>query len=284
MIFQSVRRCVVPLLISGICFVIAVVPIGSLAETVKADQTEVVLVGTLHEYHDHLPNYSRDILRDIIISAQPAAILYEMPSVLDGLPTSVNGRINTRFRDNESVAVNQAADSLQVPVFPYDREGRNEIYVKTRYFEREQYAFGELMKWGEWTSEDPNEKAAAVATGCLFESVQQAQMEVVTTAGPQVLNSSVFDLLSKNKHCLVYELWPALLTSADQDSVIADLKFLNEEWNTRNGIMADNIIRIAQGYVGKRLVVLCGAEHRHDLRELLATRNTVKVLEYYELE
>jgi hypothetical protein len=68
------------------------------------------------------------------------------------------------------------------------------------------------------------------------------------------------------------------------DTVVTDLEFLSNEWKIRNSAMADNIRQIAEGYSGKRIVVLCGAEHRYILKELLHGRDDIVVEEYYDVE
>jgi hypothetical protein len=266
----------------GVCLYAVTSAAGAASDPLP--KTEVIFIGTLHEFHDQCPRYTRDHLRDLIIGVHPSAILYEMPPEMDGVPTSAGGRIHSRFRDNESVAANQAADSLGVVVVPYDREGRNEFYVKTRYFEREEFAFGELMKLSEKCAAEPDPNALAIATNGLFASIQQAQMELVSRADPGVINSPAFDELSANKRQLVYGLWPSLLSESGLDTVISDLRFFEEEWNDRNRIMAENISRISEDYPGGRLVVLCGAEHRHDLRALLEANERLTVAEYYEVD
>ncbi|NLT66840.1 MAG: ChaN family lipoprotein [Acidobacteria bacterium] len=47
--------------------------------------------------------------------------------------------------------------------------------------------------------------------------------------------------------------------------------------------MADNIMAQAAKYPGRRLVVICGVDHKYALRDLLAKEPGVKVLEYYEI-
>jgi hypothetical protein len=109
-------------------------------------------------------------------------------------------------------------------------------------------------------------------------------MDIALHAGPRVVNSAAFDNLTESTQCLAYELIPPLFTGASRDTVIADLAFLANEWNTRNAIMADNIERIAKRYTEERIVVLCGAEHRYILRRLLSGRAGIVVREFYELE
>ena len=153
-----------------------------------------------------------------------------------------------------------------------------------RYFEREKHAYERLLEWAARGEDDPASAAVATAMGCLLETVQGAQMDIVLQAGPEVVNSAAFDKLSENTRSLVYELVPSLLPPAEMDSVLVDLAFFADEWDTRNTLMADNIERIAGDYPGKRIVVLCGAEHRYVLRELLMGRDGLVVKEYYELD
>ena len=263
-----------------------VIPVATPLAAAPADHgaTEVVLLGTLHGFHDQARDYSRTDLRDLIIGIGPAAILFEMPPTIGGLPTSTDGRIDPGFGSNEAIAVNQAADSLGVPALPYDRDRRNERYQETRYFEREKYVFEKLVEWSGQGGSNPAVAAGATALGCLLESVHGAQMEIALHAGPMVVNSAAFDKLSENTRCLVYDLLPSLLSGAAMDTVVTDLAFLADEWSIRNAIMADNIERIAREYPGMRIVVLCGAGHRYSLRRLLQGRAGIDVKEYYELE
>jgi hypothetical protein len=247
------------------------------------EKTSVVLIGTLHGYHDKATAYSTIDLRDMIIELDPAAILCELPQTMDGYPTTTDGRINPNFKGNESIAANQAADSLHVPTLPYDRDRREEIRRETRYYERRKYAF---LRLTEWSGQSDGDSAAAVCTfalGCV-DNVQNAQMELALLAGPQVVNSGAFDQLSKCTQDLTCRLIPELLVGADLDTVVTDLEFISAEWKTRNSAMADNIGKIAEGYSGRRIVVLCGAEHRYILKELLLGRDGIVVEEYYDVE
>jgi hypothetical protein len=197
---------------------------------------EVVILGTLHEFHDQCPQYSRDALRDIIIAINPAVLLYEMPSMLDGAPTLVDGRICSRFRDNESIAANQAADSLGIRLAPYDIEGRNEFYTRTNYFEREARTFRDLMEWGSQSDEESDRPLRPIATANLFNSIQQAQMHLVMRADPTVINSPAFDSLVRSKHILVYDVWPRLLRADGEEFLAKELQFFNTAVLNRTGL------------------------------------------------
>ncbi|NIM06295.1 MAG: hypothetical protein GTO55_07910, partial [Armatimonadetes bacterium] len=57
-----------------------------------------------------------------------------------------------------------------------------------------------------------------------------------------------------------------------------------DEWNKRNGHMADNIARIASQFPGKRIVVITGAEHRYILRDLLSEKPNIVLKEFWEAQ
>ena len=74
----------------------------------------------------------------MIVELKPAAILIELPPAIDGQPTVVKERIASRFAGTEIDAANAAADALRIAVVGYDRAGRNEFYLETKYFGREE--------------------------------------------------------------------------------------------------------------------------------------------------
>lgn len=59
--------------------------------------------------------------------------------------------------------------------------------------------------------------------------------------------------------------------------------FFRDQWHERNRIMADNIIKAAKQYAGRRLVVVTGATHRYILRDLLKNEPNIELKEYGEL-
>ena len=109
--------------------------------------TQVVILGTLHGSHKTSTNYSLEVLRKVIVAMKPAAILVEQPPDRDGQPTVRDGRATNPGGSVECTVANLAADDLDVNVIPYDREGRDELYQKTRYFARQQAAYARLDQW-----------------------------------------------------------------------------------------------------------------------------------------
>ena len=97
-------------------------------------KTGIVILGTIHGFHDENAEYTRQVLRDIIVELKPAAILAELPPTISEKATVEDGRVARWLVEKtdsslnaESWSENAAADLLSVPVVPYDREWRNEF-------------------------------------------------------------------------------------------------------------------------------------------------------------
>jgi hypothetical protein len=244
------------------------------------DTTEVIVVGTVHGDHAVNDAYSAETLRDIVVALQPAAILIELPPTINGRPTVVNGRRAAWLAGaNEGWAENAAADALGVPVAPFDREGRNEYYVRTNYFARRDSASARLASLAAHLRA---ENAAALVPLLLdvYHDINRSQQLLHRTAPPEVINSAAFDELIQAKRRMDQDVVLHLDTRPD---LVDEYRFLRTEWLERNDIMARNIRRIAAEYRGARLVVLTGSEHRYLLRRLLAEAEGIVVREYWEV-
>ena len=246
-------------------------------------RTEIILLGTLHGLHNTNANYSLEVLRRIIVALKPSAILVELPPMIGGRPTVQNGRISEQFSGNENTAANLAADALHVSVIPYDREGRNEFYEKTRYFNRVKEASERLDRWVEDQAQKDPESVEVLTSRVLYDSANGSQAYLMRNAGPETINSAALDMVIVNKKCIQHRVWPKMLAASGRQELAGEFLFIREEWEERNKIMAGNIAEIGRRHSGRRLVVLCGAEHRYFLRDLLAKAAGVTLKEFYEV-
>ncbi len=245
--------------------------------------TEVVLLGTLHGGHSDNAKYSVDTLRVIIVMLEPSAILVELPPTIGGRPTVRSGHIPKQFAGNENTAASLAAQALGVPLVPYDREGRNEIYKVTRYFDREKQAYGRLEGWIEERAQEAPESLEVLIWRILYESIEKSQHHLICNTGPDIINSPAYDMVIMSKKCIQHRIWPKMLTASGEQELAGEFLFFRDEWEQRNQIMANNIVKIAEEYAQKRLVVLCGAEHRYFLRDSLGKTPGVTLKEFYEV-
>ncbi len=261
---------------------------GGAAEPNKAHQpekTEVVIIGTIHNKHYTNPEYSPDVLKDIILALKPDAILNELPLSL----VEPNGRPIERIRgeDNrggpECWAADTVAQQLGIRQIPYDRPDRQENFKKTNYFERQKRANELANKWAaELSKNDPN--SVDLKTAMLMSYAGQAEAVLFLNAGPQLINSDAHDSIIRIKHSVWHDIMPTILeTHAGHKTLVDDYHFAAEQWQERNRIMADNIIKAAGEYKGKRLVVVTGATHRYILRDLLKNAPGIELKEYWEI-
>lgn len=99
-----------------------------------------------------------------------------------------------------------------------------------------------------------------------------------------MINSIGFDEIVRIKHSVWYRIMPSILAEyPGYESVAEDWAFLGREWDERNSIMADNIMKASGEYPGRRLVAVVGCEHRYILRDLLLERDGVLLKEFWEI-
>jgi hypothetical protein len=243
-------------------------------------KTQIVIIGTLHEFHYNNPKYPPEVLKEIILALKPDAILNELPlSKVDP-----NGRpLNHNYLASpECWAADMVATQLGVKQIPFDRPDREENFKKTNYFERQKKSNEQARKWlGELQENDPNSLDLKIVQIGIDASQAQADL---FDAAPEFINCNAFDLLIKIKHSVWENILHDLIEKySDYKTLASEACFLTEQWHIRNRIMADNIIKAAKQYPRKRLVVITGAEHRYILRDLLKDESGIDLKEYWEV-
>ena len=250
--------------------------------------TEVIILGTIHE--DHLKNtqYTVDDVKQIMLRLKPTAILEELPLKISDKPTIENDRIAdwlVKGADTPEVrAVNPVADALNIPVYPFDRPDRQEVYARTNYFPRQGKSSQALNQWLSKTMDSQTTPSLAARVVMQWYEVSQGFNALTETASPRILNSEGVDRIVRVKHSMCYDIVPAVLEGIPELKEAAEVfRFFGQEWTERNKIMAENIERIAHRYPGRRLVVLTGLEHRYMLRDLLGKNKAVALKEFWEV-
>ena len=221
--------------------------------------TEIIVIGTTHT---ETAEYSSTVLEQILSRIEPDVILYEVDSSF----FDSEGRLMAQYREGqEGKAVWKHHVTTEVPIEPYEMEGRNQYYKKTNYFAHEAAFFGKLLtlyKDGQLT---PKATAQVTAVLASFEL-----RDTCSNAKPEYINSPVCDAIVRKKHYYMYDV---LLNVAEENEALHEFTgFLKEAarfWKTRNDAMAANIIAKAKNRRGQRLVVITGFEHRPELLERL---------------
>jgi pheromone shutdown protein TraB len=243
-----------------------------------------VIIGTIHSAHYENSNYSPEKLKGIILSLKPDAILNELPLSL----VDPNGRPLERIRRKgnpggpESWAADTVAQQLGIKQIPFDRPDRQKNFRKTKYFEKEKKAKELRKKCSKClVQNEPNSINVKIAQ--LQGYAGQAEWSLFKNAKPEVINSEAHDSIIRIKKSLWYEIIPEILGKYPECKELIELDhFFRDQWNIRNKIMVENIIKVAKEYPGKRLVVITGATHRYILRDLLKDNPNVEVKEYWE--
>jgi len=249
--------------------------------TSETPKTKVVIIGGIHDFHYKSPEYTPEVLKEIILALKPDAILNELPLSL----VDPNGRPLPRHyvQSPECWAADTVATQLGIKQIPFDRPNRQEHYKKTKKFERRKKAEKRFSEWSEQVKinapESVDLKITQLSTYCL-----QAQIYLSNNVRPEIINSDGYDEIIRIKHILWKEIRPEILKKyPGYETLVKDYDFDYQEWQERNGIMADNIIEAAKQYPGKRLVVVTGAEHRYTLRDFLKNEESIDLKEYWEL-
>ena len=103
---------------------------------------------------------------------------------------------------------------------------------------------------------------------------------------PEVINSATCDVAIARKHEYGFDAMADVVARTAELAEFADFtKLAAEFWIRRNDAMVANILKAAGESRGKRVVVLCGLEHRCYLRkELLkrAEKHGLVLREYWE--
>jgi len=251
----------------------------------EVKKTQVVIIGTIHSRHYSNPKYSPDILKQIILSLKPDVILNELPlSLVDPNGRPLEGIRGKGNPDGpECWAADDAAMELGIKQIPFDRPDRQENFKKTNYFERNKRSKELMNKWGEQTfREDPNSLDIKIAH--LMSYAGQAEDQLFMNSGPEIINSETHDSVIRIKHSLWHDIMPAIWKKyPGWETLVDDSCFEKQQWEDRNRIMVNNIVKAAKEYAGKRLVVVTGATHRYILRDLLKNEPAVELKEYWEI-
>jgi hypothetical protein len=244
-------------------------------------KTEVVIVGTIHQAHFQNPNYNVERLKEILVSLKPSAILNELPLEL----VEPDGRPKAREKDKqpECWATDTVANELGILQIPFDRPDRQENFRKTRYFEREDQSNSRFKQWGlklfKETPESPDLKIAL-----LLDEAERAESHLFRKGSAEMINSEAHDAIIRIKKSLMESIIPEILKKySDYESLVEDANFFRSEWQQRNRIMADNILKAAREYSGRRLAVVTGATHRYILRDLLKDEKSIVLKEFWEV-
>lgn len=232
-------------------------PKSLLSQDIGSDSknTQLIVIGTVHE---NTPNFSVTDLVEILNKIHPDIILCEYDS------SFFDKDFNFRkvFKGLEQTAVVQYLKQNQAILRPYDIEGRNDHYRKNKTLERENEFFDRLNRFCQ------NSKYDAYTRSILKEiNVSGIKRDLFQKMTPREINSFKCDkIVAEKTFCFNFGYSEVIERNPE-------LQEFFEFWNNeagfedlRNQEMVRNIVNFASKYQGKTIVILCGYEHRYQLR------------------
>jgi hypothetical protein len=265
----------------GLCAFLIAVALPSLRVPLARGQginnrTEIVVVGTVHS---PTAKFTEDTLAGILRKVNPDLVLLELdPSFFDSSFALPEKYWNIALENRAVIAYSKTAS---VKLRPFDIEGRNKFYQEQDYFKRELSLNQEISRLygGGQLPTEPR---------LLFEGLL-ALAAVRDSCGaerPEVINSSACDKAVEKKQDYAFkgfgkiiELTPALKEFKPFWSLADDF------WSRRNEAMVRNIVKYTKELQARKVVVLCGFEHRYYLRSKLseqASKEGFVVKEYWD--
>lgn len=238
---------------------------------------EVYLIGTAHEERNYI---NPDSLLNIFNKKQPDLLLLE----LEYIHFTKDFRFDTSkysledfLTSNENIAAYKYQQQCKAELRPFDLNGRHDFYKKEDYNNKENKLFTEMMnlykrdKLSESCKIDFEILLAALGSysDLNFNSLKEANSDVATRfiSLKNKINFEMMISIVKRTKRLKHWLPFAELRSG--------------YWDKRNKAMAENIIRYANEFKGKKIIVMVGNDHKYALLELLK-QNNIKIRDCYE--
>lgn len=249
-------------------------------------KTEIYIIGNIH---DSVPNYTPQILFNIIDKIKPDIILHEVDSegMKDYQSTSSNLKGNEIRASN--LYLKQNPTTLR---FPFDFEGRNQYRKDRGMVPTDNLTFrliDSLYKDGKLTTQEAD----------IYQTYNNLTAELLKYAALSAkdFNNPKTDSLAKKRQHYQYQ---EILQITDarpefvKNSIIKPngekisyrdgFKLMSAFWDLRNQTMAKNIYQIAQQHPNKKIVVLSGFLHRYYLINELSRLNkgNYVIKEFYQ--
>lgn len=238
-------------------------------------QTEVCLVGTKHEPCAY---FNSDSVYAILLRVQPDVVLMELDSSFFDNHFCFNlEKYPDLLSTNETIGTHRYQQEQGVDLRPFEITGRNEWYRDHRYFERQD------SMWRDALSLYRADKLSRKNREDMELILQVMNYNDMKFASPRDMNSSMtMGYLSLREYILYQKPVSIVETEEMLNHWRGFVRLWSSRWYERNEVMAANIRRMAEVYLGKRLLVLVGLEHKPGLLKLLKECDGMELKEYWE--
>lgn len=209
--------------------------------------TEVIVLSTLHKFHEEIEAYTYDDLSRLIDWIDADVLALELT-----------------LQDLQSRKVQGTKQEYQNSVYPLLQEGRFDLVALEPSPPKYTTLVGYMRKAQSDLKERHPEKAEAfnVYTEILYSKL------FTRWKSPQEVNSTSTDLLFETKH-----LFQMRLFGPDEERA----------WQGWNQHFLDQILLAVEIHPGKKILVLVGAEHSYWLRDQLRQRKNIALIDTQSL-
>jgi hypothetical protein len=241
----------------------------------QLDSTTLIVVGTVHSAR---VNFNEKILLGILQKIKPDVILVELDSSFFDSSANIKQEFINISLENKVVA--NYKQSTHVPLHPYDIEGRNQFYEKYNYFTLQQNVSKALKNAKQ--ANQLNESSQLILDAITrFDDIAHA----FSGAKPELFNSDPCDVSMRQKEYYDFDGMLQIVQHTPSLSPYIDFcKLKHDFWIKRNDTMVEKIIKWSKIYQGRKVVVLCGFEHRYYLLDSLRKKMSEGVYEIMEPE
>jgi hypothetical protein len=248
-----------------------------LTTSIGYSQNKIWLIGTAHKEESYI---NPDSLIAALNKVKPDLILLELEDehfTKDFKFNTAKYSLEDFLNGNENIAGYKYQQQNGTQLRPFDINGRHEFYKKEKYHEQENKMFGAMLefyknnKFSESCKADFEILLSALSSysELSFSSLREANSDVATKfhALKNKINFELMISIIKRTKELENWLW------------FAELR--KDYWDKRNLAMAENIIKYANEFKGKKIVVMVGNDHKYALLEILK-KSSFEVKNYYE--
>ena len=142
---------------------------------------------------------------------------------------------------NEGWAEQAAAKKLDVPIFPFDIDRREEVRQENGYYRRRERAGKEFTAWLRQHENDENALVALKAIQRFSGDIKESIICFASKAEPELINSEAFDSIIRANWRINDVVSPELMKAyPEKAELVKEGVWLSEQWHQLHGEMVED--------------------------------------------
>ena len=245
----------------------------SFGQSIKS-KTEIIIIGIIHSGNK---SFNESTLYKILKINKPDIILWEQSTIFKRVIGLKTGKLLGICKPGIEQLSLQKFSKLnrQVLILPFDTTFTNKkIYADSLNFIIQ--TFNDSLKKATKSFEDSISYSE-------FENKQNLYYSLIDTLPLKRINQNdVVDMARKLNFWEGKVIIPLGIKYISDSLVVSNFRNEGKFWNDRNEHMVNQIIKYSKQFIGKRIIVLTGLNHKYYLQDKLSTseRNDIKIIEF----